>query len=132
MLTLEDYPQVYTRLNTEVATVVFVKKNGDIRIMFATRSRSIAGLLHENAEQLRVWVASRDNNSNIRNGNIAVIDLVLGQVRQFNIERVVCIEFDGDIKTKEELDRAFETYEKLKSTEEKLKNEKVGLDMLND
>lgn len=92
---------MFMKLSYEVAGVIFIKKNGDVRPMLCTRNLNTVELKYGfQGDSL----GGHDNRCNINNGNIAVIDLFLGEARSFNVERVVAVEYYGEIKTADELD----------------------------
>lgn len=81
------YNSIYGDLEDGVCLEVFLKKNGDIRVMLCTRDiitseqwlkDSLAGKLNHHSQRC-----------NIHNGNISVIDLLLGDVRSFNVDRLI-------------------------------------------
>lgn len=102
-----SYPEVFSKLTYETAMIIFMKKNGDVRVMFGTRNLHTVEL-HWGFQGAAL--GGHDNRCNIKNGNIAVYDLMLGEARSFNIERLVAIEYLGEIRSKEELDKAAQTY----------------------
>lgn len=119
-----DYAEIYGRLNFETAIIVFLKKSGDIRTMLATRCTSTIDL---NNGDRGVTFGGYDKRCTINNGNIAVIDLVIGEARQFNVERLLKVQFIGEIKTQEQMDNAMEQFYVFKSHYEK--SESMTLDM---
>lgn len=98
-----DYGKTYGGLNFWAACVVFFKKGGELRVMLASRSRAIAAIAGcaDKVGQLN----HRDSRCNIHNKNIGAIDLLLGEVRAFNTERVAWFEW-VNVRTPEELDQA--------------------------
>lgn len=103
-----QYPEVYNRLNIETAIVVFIKRDGSIRTMLCTRNLRTTEI--EYGFTCGNSLRYHENRCNIHNGNIAVIDLVIGEARAFNIDRVINIEFLGEISTKDDLEKAMERY----------------------
>ena len=124
---IPSYGELFMRLGYEAAIVQFLKKNGELRLMLATR----------NVEALRNTfgfvgsaLAGHDKRCNIKNGNIAVIDMELGESRSFSIDRVVYLEYLGEIGTIDKLDdvyRQFSTARKKFDTEV---NKSISMDML--
>lgn len=106
------YSEIYCKLSYETAIVVFLKKNGDIRTMLATRNLNTAGLLHGFMGR---ELGGHDNRCNITNGNLAIIDLILGQARSFNIERLIDIGYLGVLNTKEDIEKAILAFEEFKA-----------------
>lgn len=112
-----NYSEVYNRLSTETCVVVFKKKDDTIRVMLATRNLITSGLDYG---LLKGLLDGHDKRCNIRNGNVGVIDLTIGEGRAFNIDRVVDILWLGDIRTKEELEAAFDKFMEIKSAHERV------------
>lgn len=114
-----NYSEVYNRISTETGIVVFRKKDGTVRVMLATRNLITASLDYG---LLKSLLDGHDKRCNIRNGNVGVIDLTIGEGRAFNIERVLDIVWLGDIRTKEDLDKAFDKFMEVKKANEGTKN----------
>lgn len=121
------YPEIYMNLQQQTAIVHFFKKNGDIRVMLATRNLATAEILYG---FLGGQLAGHDARCNIKNGNFAVIDLAIGEGRSFALERLVNIEFLGEITTKDELDAAFEKFNAYSNVVESTQPKEITLDML--
>jgi len=122
------YGELYTRLSYETAFIAFFKKDGSVRLMLGTRNLKTAALEHGN---LSTALAGHDKRCNIKNGNLSVVDLVLGECRSFNIERLIKIHWLGEIDTQEKYDEALRKFKELK---EKFENENrsINLDLLTD
>jgi hypothetical protein len=105
------YPEVYSRLCFETAIVIFMKKDGSIRLMLCTRNMTTINLKYGNQV---ATLAGHERRCSINNGNIAVFDLDEGDARQFNIDRLTSYTTLGVIGTKEELDKAFKTFGEYK------------------
>lgn len=105
------YSEVYSKLCYESATVVFLKKDGTIRTMLATRNLHTAKLEYG---FLGGALGGRDTKCNINNGNLAVIDLLIGEPRTFNIERLLSIDYYGIIDSKDKLNQAAEKHLEFK------------------
>lgn len=114
-----NYSEVYNRISTETGIVVFRKKDDTVRVMLATRNLITASLDYG---LLKSLLDGHDKRCNIRNGNVGVIDLTIGEGRAFNIERVLDIVWLGDIRTKEDLDKAFDKFMEVKKANEGTKN----------
>lgn len=110
------YPEVFSKLTYETAIIVFFKRTGEIRIMLGTRNLNTISLIHGFQGQA---LGGHDNRCNINNGNVAVYDLVLGDARSFNIDRLIDIEFSGIISTKEQYDSLLAKFNKFKDAYEK-------------
>ena len=101
------YPEVFSKLTYETATIIFLKKNGEVRLMFGTRNLNTISLVYGFQGQK---LGGHDTRCNINNGNVAVFDLVAGDARSFHIDRLIDIQFMGVLSTKEEYDAAFEKF----------------------
>ena len=101
------YPETFSRLTFETAVIVFLKKNGEVRLMLGTRNLNTVSLLYgfQGAK-----LGGHDNRCNITNGNLAVFDLVVGDTRSFNIDRLLSIDFVGEIRTIEQYNEVLEKY----------------------
>ena len=121
-----NYGEVYTRLTYEFAFVKFRKRGGDIRYMLATRNLNGAALEHGNLGGL---LAGHDKRCNIKNGNMAVIDIIIGECRSFNIQRVLDIQWLGQVETQDEYDTALSKFIEIKNKSEEA-DSKVDLDLL--
>ena len=120
-----NYPEVYSKLLYETALIVFLKKNGEVRIMLGTRNLNTVNLSFGwQANELNM----QDGRCNINNGNIAVIDMIIGEGRSFNIERVLDIQYAGVITTKEQLDNVVKQFVAFKEEYEKTKPMQIDMD----
>lgn len=122
------YPEVYSRLCYETAFVVFLKKDGTIRLMLCTRNLNTVDLQYGFQGKA---LGGHDNRCNISNGNIAVFDLALGEARSFNIDRLVEIEFKGIVSTAEQLEEVTGEFLKFKAEYEKSQPMELDMDSLN-
>ena len=91
------YEDLYSRLCNNAMIVVFLKKNAELRVMLCTRDLMKATVSTQKPGML---LQAHDRICNMSNGNIAVIDLELGEPRSFNIERVVVAQ-ETDVSTQE-------------------------------
>lgn len=125
------YSEVFQRLTYELAIVKFVKKDGTERLMLATRNIRIGELEYGNLGGL---LGGHDKRCSIHNGNLAVIDMVIGECRCFSIDRLQSVEWLGEINTKEEYNKAYERFSEVKKEFEGgkgvLNNHNIGLDDL--
>lgn len=121
------YPEVYSRLNFETAVIIFLKKNGDVRLMLGTRNMNTIDMDHGFQGKA---LGGHDNRCNINNGNVAVFDLIIGEARSFNIDRLVSIEFKDVISTREQLDEVIDYFDDFKEQYEKSQPMKLDMDML--
>lgn len=122
------YPEVYSRLCYETAFVVFLKKDGTIRLMLCTRNLNTVSLQYGFQGKA---LGGHDNRCNISNGNIAVFDLALGEARSFNIDRLVKIEFKGIVSTAEQLEEVTGEFLEFKAEYEKYQPMELDMDSLN-
>lgn len=121
------YPEVFSRLTYETATLIFNKRDGSIRVMLATRNIGTAEIEYG----FLGWaLGGHDNRCNINNGNIAVIDLIIGEPRSFNIDRLVDIQYHGVITEKEEFEELVGKFLEFKREYESRIPEEVTMDTL--
>ena len=124
-----NYPEVYSRLLYETALIVFLKKNGEVRIMLGTRNLNTANIYFG-------WLGDKlnmqDGRCNINNGNIALIDLIIGDGRSFNVERVLDIQYAGVVTTKEQLDNVVKQFVEFKEKYEKTKPMVIDMNSFED
>lgn len=121
---MSDYAEVFSRLTYETAAIVFFKKNSEIRVMLGTRNLSTVGLLYGFQGQV---LGGHDKRCNINNGNLAVYDLVLGDARSFNIDRLIDIQYGGIVETKEQYDKLLESFVKFRDEYEASKAQDTDL-----
>ena len=122
------YPEVHSRLCYETAFVVFLKKDGTIRLMLCTRNLNTVSLQYGFQGKA---LGGHDNRCNISNGNIAVFDLALGEARSFNIDRLVKIEFKGIVSTAEQLEEVTGEFLEFKAEYEKSQPMELDMESLN-
>lgn len=113
------YEDVFTLLDSGAAILVFLKANGDVRVMLGTRSLAIASKFIQNPGYL---LQSHDKRCNRSNGNIALLDLEISEPRSFKIDRLVYIT-KVDINTPKDLSNALEKINKVREEYEKHMNE---------
>lgn len=113
-----NYAEVFSKLTYETAAIVFLKKDGTVRIMLGTRNLNTVNLLYGFQGQV---LGGHDNRCNIKNGNLAVYDMIVGDARSFNIDRLLDIQYAGVINTKEEYDNVLANFIKFKEEYEKTK-----------
>jgi len=112
------YTDVYSKLTCELATLIFFKRDGSVRLMLGTRNSDIIGLMHGfPGEEL----SKVDARSNVNNGNIGILDMIIGEGRSFNIDRLVSINYHGVINTEEELEEVIKQFKQFKSSYEATK-----------
>lgn len=108
-----EYGNTWGRLLTETALVAFFKRDGSARLMLCTRNIDTCMLMWNNSK-LRGLLDGFDNRCSIRNGNIAVVDLAIGDCRSFSIERTAAIKWLGEIDSKDKIEHAIDEYEQLR------------------
>jgi hypothetical protein len=124
---MQNYSEVYSKLNYETAAIVFLKKDGTVRLMLGTRNLRTVELNYGFQGKA---LGGHDNRCNIGNGNIAVFDLILGEARSFNIERLQAIYYMGELDTQEKLDKAANEFMEFKTEYEKSQSSAIDMDML--
>lgn len=119
------YAEAFTKLSYEVAIISFLKKDGTVRVMLGTR----------NLNTIRIKfgfqgaaLGGHDNRCNINNGNLAVYDLILGEARCFNINRLIDIQWLGVISSEEQLDKIYKIFNEYNSEYEKTKPKVIDFD----
>lgn len=122
-----QYSDVFSRLTYETAILVFMKKNGEIRLMLGTRNLNTVSLRYGFQGNV---LGGHDNRCNINNGNIAVYDLLLGDARSFHIDRLVSIEYLGQIDSMEKLEDAAGKFLEFKEKYEASKPKELTMDSL--
>jgi len=119
------YPEVFSKLTYETAAITFLKKDGTVRMMLGTRNLNTISLLYGFQGQV---LGGHDNRCNINNGNIAVYDMIIGDARSFNIQRLLDIQFAGIISTKEQYDEVLKKFVAYKEGYEKSKPMQIDMD----
>lgn len=121
------YADMFSKLTYETAILVFMKKNGDVRLMLGTRNLNTVALKYGFQGNV---LGGHDNRCNIKNGNVAVYDILLGDARSFHIDRLVASEFLGEVKTMEQLEECAEKFLNFKEQYEKSQPTELSMDML--
>ena len=110
-----QYSEIYSKLCVETALIIFFKSNGEIRLMLGTRNLQTVALK---------WgfqgyaLGGFDNRCNINNGNVAVFDILLGDARCFKVDRLIEINYYGEIRTLEDLEKTIDKFNKFKKAYE--------------
>lgn len=120
-----DYAEVFRNLTYQTAIVIFVKKNCDIRVMLGTRNLKTIELQYGFQGMA---LGGHDKRCNINNGNLALYDMIIGEARSFNINRLTTIEYLGEITTQDELNKAVEKFLAFKEEYEKTKPMRLDID----
>lgn len=76
-------------LEDGICLIVFQKKDNSARVMLATKDMSECK--EWEAETALQMLGGRSRNCTIQNGNIAIVDLLLGEVRSFCVDRLITI-----------------------------------------
>lgn len=106
-----NYQEIYRRLQYEVATIIFVKGNGEIRVMLATKDVFQAARFNgEDIGGMERHLQAISNRCNIKNGNISVIDIAIGEARSFKLGRLIDIYWHGEIGTAEKAEELYRGY----------------------
>lgn len=92
------------KLQFETAVVVFRKKDKTLRAMLCSRNLRTGMLCGLDGALVQAMLGSHDKRCSIANGNMCVMDLVLGEPRSFGVDRVHSIEFKGVVETQERFD----------------------------
>ena len=117
------YKNMFIELQWNAYIIQFTKKNGENRIMLATRNLDICKLKYGvlNAV-LNAALYKRDERCDITNGNIAVIDLEIGEPRQFSITSLISVIRLADIDASlaqldsiDKIDRAIDIVRKIRN-----------------
>lgn len=109
-----EYGEVYARLILETAIVVFKKANGKVRVMLCTRNTDTATMIWKEGN-IGYSLYGFDKRCNRGNKNLAVVDLILGECRSFNTDRVLALKWYGEIKDGDELERVVDEYTKIEA-----------------
>lgn len=123
-----QYTEVFSKLTYELATIIFLKKNGEVRLMLGTRNLNTINLIYGFQNQV---LGGHDNRCNKDNGNLAVYDMIVGDARAFNINRLIDINFMGVISTKQEYDAALAEFVRFRDEYEKTKPMQVDMMHIN-
>ena len=113
-----EYGNTWGRLILETALIAFIKANGNARLMLCTRNLDTCEFMWKDKE-FQYELTGFDGRCSRDNGNIAVVDLAIGECRSFNIDRVIAIKWFGEIHSESDMEKAIEEYEKMKEDLEK-------------
>lgn len=100
-----SYSDLYMFMSTHTVLVVFLKKDGHPRCMLCTRSSATMRLCYE--DRIPAF-KGHDKRCSIDNGNLGVMDLMIGEPRSFNVNRICNIYDCGEINTFKELESKME------------------------
>lgn len=122
-----SYPEVFSKLIYESAYLIFLKRDGSVRLMLGTRNLNTVSLRWGFQGKA---LGGHDNRCNINNGNVAVFDLLLGEARSFNIDRLVDVQYMGVIDNEDKLNEVADKFMKFKEEYEKTQPMHMTMDML--
>lgn len=126
------YTEIYSRLLSEVADIIFIKANGEIRVLLGTRSLSVAEKFGYDRPLVNAHINSHDNRASIKNSNISLFDLIIGEGRMFNVGRLVSIHWYGEVDTKEQAEDIYRQHKEFIKEYNKLRESNtISLDDLN-
>ena len=120
-----DYAEVFRNLTYQTAIIIFIKKNGEIRVMLGTRNLKTVELEYGFKG---MELGGHDKRCNINNGNVAVYDMIVGEARSFSINRLVSIQYVGEITDTDTLNKVVEEYIKFKTDYEATKPKTLDID----
>ena len=103
----QEYVQMMHDLTYNLMLIIFVKKSGEERVMLATRNRDIYRMEYGDTYNA---MNGMDNKCSIQNGNIACIDMVIGEARMFNMYRVLQSYIIGEPKNNAEYSAMFDRF----------------------
>jgi len=109
-----DYREIYRDLGYHTAIIKFRKRDGEMRAMLCTRNEDTMRLLGE-----AVRLGGYDARCNVKNGNIAVVDLIIGEPRQFSVNRLEGVELFGEIDSLDKLGELVDRFEEEAKSVEK-------------
>lgn len=122
-----SYTDVFSHLTYETACIVFMKKDGTVRLMLGTRNLHTIELQYGyKGDEL----GGHDKRCSINNSNLAVFDTVIGEARQFSIDRLIDIHYFGVIETIADLNEAAERFMEFKRKYEETQPKEISMDML--
>ena len=113
-----EYGNTWGRLILETALIAFIKANGNARLMLCTRNLDTCEFMWKDKE-FQYELTGFDGRCSRNNGNIAVVDLAIGECRSFNIDRVIASKRFGESNSESGMEKAIEEYEKMKEDLEK-------------
>lgn len=102
-----EYSQIYREISYNVGIFIFIKKDNTVRVMLGTR----------NLDTLKIkfgWIADElskmEKRCSISNGNLALVDMVIGQGRCFNMGRLVWYKNIGTVTNEEEYNKVLKDF----------------------
>lgn len=109
--------EIYNRYNSElddgVCCTIFFKKNGMLRLMLCTRDIFTSNICL--GDSLANKLNYHSERCNFKNNNISVIDLLIGDVRSFNIDRVIRNIYLGECNSTNDFNRYIRAYANIES-----------------
>lgn len=122
------YQDMFMRLTYETAGVIFIKRDGTIRTMLATRNIKTAEVF--GYPHLGGILAGHDKRCNVHNGNMAVIDLTIGEGRSYHVDRLVAIEWYGEITDATRADTVYSGFKEFSEAYNKAKPQEMSMEEL--
>jgi hypothetical protein len=107
----EIYRENLSQLEDGVNCLIFFKKDGSLRLMMATRDIITSGIIL--TDSLSNKLNAHSIRCNINNGNIAVIDLLIGDVRSFSVDRLVRNIYLGECNNAKDYERLVYIYSEI-------------------
>lgn len=102
-----EYTSIYREITSNAGIFIFMKKDNTIRVMLGTRNIDIAKIKFG-------WIPGELNKMESRcnrdNGNLAVIDLVIGEGRCFNMGRLIWYKPIGVIRNEQEFNEVLKEF----------------------
>lgn len=123
----EIYRRNFSQLEDGINCLIFFKKDSTLRIMLATRDIITAGMCL--SDSLSHKLNKHSERCNCSNGNIAVIDLLLGDVRSFSVDRLVRNIYLGECSNLKEFENFVVQYNNIRKQFDNV-NQVLNLDNL--
>lgn len=102
-----EYTSIYREMTYGAGIFIFMKKDNTVRVMLGTRNLDIAKIKFG-------WIANElskmENRCNRSNGNLAVIDLVIGEGRCFNMGRLIWYRNLGNIESEDKFNEVLRNF----------------------
>jgi hypothetical protein len=102
-----SYTELYKKLTYEAMVIIFLKKDGTVRVMLGTRNLDIAKVKFG-------WINSElskmDKRCSVDNGNVGIIDLILGEGRCFNVNRLIWVKSLGVVTDEAQYDKMIQYF----------------------
>ena len=121
------YSQLCYELNSKLVMFTFIKKDGTIRNLLGTKSKSQIQVMSEDAFRK---LSGYEKRASIDNGNLAVVDMVIAEPRMVNVERLLrCVVIDSMyIDTYNDAYEPMKLFEKFCEESREVYGEKLEMD----